>query len=180
MPTSRATSPARPSSAASSSRLTLPHEQLAQFALGRRIVVDWATTLAEADSVPVITDGPVPPAPQFVEQFGPLLHPDTVPLVFLIDAGVVKPRLAARAGPFDGFLATLMDPAYALIAEWDLTGWTVIDSTTQSPEETAREIVAAPVIRPERRRYLERMAPVGLGVGTVGNMRSPTPTRSAT
>lgn len=109
-----------------------------QTVLQREIVIGWAERMALAGYVPVVDDAPIPDPVEFVRQYRPLWDDPRTALVMLRpDADEVRRRIMSRAGPFDEFLVGVVDLALEWIDGLDLTGWNIVDSTGQGPEETA-------------------------------------------
>lgn len=116
---------------------------IAQFALQREIVVEWAFRKADAGYVPVIDDGPVPAHGHFEAQYGPVLaHPAVRPIIIRADADVVRSRIRARAGQFDEMLVTVVDHALEYLDDLDQDAWFTVDSTDLTVQESAEAILA--------------------------------------
>jgi hypothetical protein len=114
---------------------------LRQIELQREIVIGWAERMASAGYVPVLDDAPIPGPVDFAHQYGAFWeHPGTVRVMLRPDADEVRRRIVARAGPFDEFLVGVVDMALGWIDQLDLSGWSVVDSTGQLPEETAEVV----------------------------------------
>lgn len=114
-----------------------------QTELQREIVVAWAERMARAGYVPVVDDAPIPSPQLFTSQYSSLWSdPRTVLVMLLPDADEVRHRIAERNGPFDDFLIGVVDRALDSIAQLDLSAWHTVDSTSQSPEETAELVFA--------------------------------------
>lgn len=114
-----------------------------QTELQRETVVAWAKRMARAGYVPVVDDAPIPSPQLFTRQYASLWSdPGTVLVMLLPDADEVRRRIAVRNGPFDDFLIGVVDVALSFIAELDLSDWHIVNSTGQSPEETADSVFA--------------------------------------
>lgn len=117
-------------------------EGVAQFALQREIVIEWALRMAREGYVPVVDDAPIPPG-EFEGQYAPLLaSPNVRPVILRADADVVRSRIRARGGRFDEVLVGVVDRALALLDELDQDRWHTVDSTDLDLDEAAAAIVA--------------------------------------
>lgn len=109
-----------------------------QTALQREIVIAWADRMAAAGYVPIVDDAPIPSPQIFADQYASFWRDPRTTLVMLLpDAEEVRRRISERGGPFDEFLIGVVGQALSWIDELDLSMWHTVDSTGQSPEETA-------------------------------------------
>lgn len=123
-------------------------EGVAQFALQREIVIEWATRKARAGYVPIVDDAPIPPG-EFERQYEPLLSSPAVhPVILRADAEVVRSRIRSRGGRFDEILIDVVDDALGMLDDLDQDRWHTVDSTGLTVEEAAAAIVAS--VRPRR------------------------------
>ncbi len=115
---------------------------VAQFALQREIVIEWARRKAEHGYLVVVDDAPIPPDGHFERQYAPLLEIDTtVPVVVRADGDVVRERIRRRSGPFDEELVGVVDRALVILDALEHPGWHTIDSTELDADQTADAIV---------------------------------------
>jgi hypothetical protein len=113
-------------------------EGIAQFALQREIVIQWALRKAEAGYVPVIDDAPIPPDGHFEQQYAPLLVLDsTRPVILRAEGEVVRERIRARGGRFDEILIDAVDPVLGFLDDLDQERWFTVDSTDLTVEQSA-------------------------------------------
>lgn len=118
-------------------------EGIAQFALQREIVIDWALRKAEAGYVAVIDDAPIPPHGHFEEQYAPLLAlASTRPIILRAEGDVVRDRIRGRAGTFDEILVSVVDDALGYLDDLDPERWHTVDSTELTVQDSAAAIVA--------------------------------------
>lgn len=123
-----------------------PDPFVEQIRLQREVVNFWIDRMVDAGYHAVVDDAPMPPPPYFERDYAKLLaEPTSVPILLTASKEAIRSRLVARNGPFDEWFRENLDDLFRL---WEASfeddtwgGWTIIDTTHISPDETAALIL---------------------------------------
>ena len=122
--------------------LPFPDEVATQFRVARRTASFMAREYADAGITFVIDDVPLPP--DFADWYTDLFADERVVRVMLVpDGSTMIERARQRNGPFDdAIVAAGADALGAYFGSIPQQGWTVIDNSNSTLDETVSEVLA--------------------------------------
>ena len=121
--------------------LPFPDEVATQFRVARRTASFMAREYADSGITFVIDDAPLPS--DFADWYAELFADEQVVRIMLVtDGSTMVERMRRRNGPFDeGLIAIGAEALSEYIATLPRDGWTVIDNTNSTLDDTVSEVL---------------------------------------